>query len=169
MSYSCSVRWGGLTCSTQDPERTWCQMPLTGNWLGRGGPPVLERKTVTADEATRCGQITDVADKWQMVMCSGYTGSEASFSMGALASLQLFKKLGSPGMGYLCFGLTMCSKMKLKMEFKKAQYGLKNCKASTTQQKITASQYQSPSPVPPRCWLTLPSVAWFLARVSRSW
>lgn len=95
-------------------------MPLTGNWLGRGGLPVMVKRTVTADEATRCGQITDVVDKWQMVMYSGYTGREASFSMGALASLQLLKTLGSPGMGYLCFGLTMCSKMKLKIEFRKA-------------------------------------------------
>lgn len=34
------MRYGGPTCSTLDPGQIWSQMPLTGNWPGRGGLPV---------------------------------------------------------------------------------------------------------------------------------
>lgn len=100
---------GGLTCSTLDPECIWSQMPLTGNWLGRGGLPVRDRRVVTADDGSVQSERSisqqsknplestfnfiyrhgaHAVQYWQMVMCSGYTGRKASFSMVALASFQ---------------------------------------------------------------------------------
>lgn len=59
----------GLTCLMRDPEQTWSQMLLSGNWLEPGGPPVRKRRLVTADDGYFIAQYTNnrCGGLWQMV------------------------------------------------------------------------------------------------------